>query len=80
MTNECVMGAEAPEEALARKGVWEAGQTQRNGLKQIKALETLITLRRLREAAPDDAGGNAAGRAWLADIDRQIASARALLS
>lgn len=44
-------------------------------LDQITAMEASVTNRRLREAALTDAG-----RAWLADVDAQIAALRAQMS
>jgi hypothetical protein len=41
-------------------------------LAEIVALEATVTARRLREAQTDDAGGSAAGRAWLRDVNEQI--------
>ena len=46
-------------------------------LAQIAALEALETKRRIAEAMPDDAGGTAAGRAWLAVNRAEIAALRA---
>lgn len=44
-------------------------------LQQITALESTITQRRLREATSTDAG-----KAWLLNVDTQIATLRATLS
>ena len=38
---------------------------KRNAIAEIRKLESQETPRRLAEALPDDAGGNADGRAWL---------------
>jgi hypothetical protein len=48
-------------------------------ISQIAALEASITDRRWREAGPDDAGGTAAGRAWMLHISDQIAALRGAL-
>lgn len=45
-------------------------------IRQIDDLESQVTQRRLREAAPDDAGGSADGRAWLKAINDQINALR----
>lgn len=53
---------------------WEDGKAVRNALAEIRKLESQETPRRLSEALPDDAGGNADGRAWLkANRDKIIA-------
>lgn len=43
---------------------------------QIVALEATQTDRRIRDAAADDAGGSANGRAWLKALNDQIAVLR----
>ncbi|MBF0195506.1 MAG: hypothetical protein HQL71_13170 [Magnetococcales bacterium] len=44
---------------------------------EIENLEKLQTLRRIAEAAPDDAGGDAAGRAWMKENRLAIKTERA---
>ena len=44
---------------------WQDGKTVRDAMAEIQKLESQETPRRLSEALPDDAGGNADGRAWL---------------
>lgn len=48
-------------------------------LSSIAMLESEITERRKREAMSDDAGGTAEGRAWMANINSQIAALREAL-
>jgi hypothetical protein len=48
-------------------------------LGQITCLEALETKRRVAEAMPDDAGGTASGRAWMAANRITIAALRATL-
>jgi|APSaa5957512535_1039671.scaffolds.fasta_scaffold216599_2 hypothetical protein len=47
--------------------------------KQIDTLELAITNRRMREAASDDAGGNAEGRAWMVNQNSLIDDERTKL-
>jgi hypothetical protein len=57
---------------------WQPSAATHNApiLAQIIGLEATITDRRWREAAPDDAGGSADGRAWLKTRSDQIAALR----
>lgn len=66
-------------QADADKAAAEAAAPRLAILAQIRELENSITDRRWREAGPDDAGGTAAGRAWLKGISDQIAALRASL-
>jgi hypothetical protein len=66
-----------PEEEAERdaeEAAWAAGQSSREILEQIKALEATVTPRRLREAVRDS------GKAWLDNVDNQIAALRSQLS
>lgn len=66
-----------PEEEAQRdaeEAAWATGQVKRDALAQIKALEGSVTPRRIREAALSDAG-----KAWLANVDNQIATLRGQL-
>ena len=67
MVNGEVIAFTAEEETArdAEEQAWEDGKTVRNALAEIQKLESQETPRRLSEALPDDAGGNADGRAWL---------------
>lgn len=66
-TEECA-------EIAAREVAWEAGRVSREALQQIAALEGQVTQRRIREAALTDEG-----KAWLQDIEAQIAALRGVL-
>ena len=68
LTAEEVAQAEADAAQAERAAVNAARDAQ------ILALEATVTQRRLREAALTEAG-----RAWLADVDEQIAALRAQL-
>ena len=54
------------------EAAWVVVGKRTGALAQIRALETSVTDRRWREAGPDDAGGSADGRAWMADVDSRI--------
>lgn len=61
-------------QAALDKAAAEAAAPRGLILAQIATLEATITNRRLREAALSDSG-----KAWLADVDAQIAALRAQL-
>jgi hypothetical protein len=66
-----------PDEEAARdaeEAAWLSDEPKRNALRQIAAIEAGITQRRQREALL-----NAAGAAWLAARDAEIAALRAQL-
>ena len=47
---------------------------------KIVALESGITIRRLREAGSDSAGGSLSGRCWMKEIETKITELRAELT
>ena len=68
------MSADEEKTYTDRANAWEDGKAERDVLSAIRNLESQETPRRLSEALPDDAGGNADGRAWLkANRDKIIA-------
>lgn len=74
-----VMGYQVSED---HKQVWitrprTAEDDRKDALAEIGRLERLETPRRIAEAMPDDAGGTAEGRAWLAANRIAIANIRA---
>lgn len=60
-------------EINAKEIVWESGEVRRDALSQIKALESTITDRRLREAMLGIDYG------WLANVNMQIVNLRGQL-
>jgi hypothetical protein len=56
-----------------------AAMSRVHAIEQIALLEALETKRRVAEAMPDDAGGTAEGRAWMAANRVAIEALRALL-
>lgn len=79
---KCVNGENIPLTAeetagrLADEQRFNAALPRLQIIKQISDLEAQQTPRRMREAAPDDAGGSTDGRAWLLNINQQISVLR----
>ena len=74
LVNGELVALTAEEEAVldAKEAVYEADKPRRAALAAIAALEAQVTQRRLREAALTDEG-----KAWLQNIEDQIAAERA---
>ena len=77
---EQVAFSEAEETARdAEEKAWADDKAARDIKKTIKDFEAEITLRRIREAGADDAGGSQSGRDWMKAQEAKIVTERGKL-